>query len=268
MDIADALTSHLVKDMSYPLLVESMTPFLTMSALEELTVIAFHLRNVRGGGGQRQLFRQMMSVFYDFDASLVITLLPLIPMYGYWKDVFYLCTTLPHVMDPVMALCQEQLEQDEYAVRLGYKPSMLAKYIPKQGKKYAIFANSFARYLYPTIQSHSYRMSLMRKRISALNRLTGAVEVPMCAKEWSSIDHGTVARKARQRYTGAFLNQRPDGSPAAYTEDREICRERYIEYMNRSRGCSHTELTRNSEEYHPVRYAVRAWIAQSLATEA
>lgn len=263
MDIADTLASQLVKDSSYPFLVEVMTPFLTMSALEELTVIAFHLRHVRGGAGQRQLFRQMMSVFYDFDKSLVITLLPLIPVYGYWKDVFYLSTTLPHLMEPVMSLCAKQLQEDEQAVRLGYRPSLLAKYIPKQGKKYKVFANSFARYLYPAINSHSYRMSLMRKRISALNRLTGAVEVPMCANQWSSIEHTTVAANARKKYTNAFLNRRE-----VPTEDREICREKFIEYMGRSVAPMHAELTRASEEYTPVRSAIRAWIANSLYEEA
>lgn len=263
MNIGDTLTSQLVKDSSYPFLVEVMTPFLTMSALEELTVIAFHLRNVRGGGGQRQLFRQMMNVFYDFDKSLVITLLPLIPIYGYWKDVFYLSTTLPHLMEPVMSLCYKQLQEDEQAVRLGYRPSMLAKYLPKQGKKYKVFANSFARYMYPAIESHSYRMSLMRKRVSALNRLTAAVEVPMCANQWSSIEHTTVAANARKMYTNAFLNTR--GVP---TEDRELCREKFIEYLGRSIPRVHIELTRDSEEYGPVRSAIRAWIANSLYEEA
>jgi len=51
MDLTSVLTSQLVKDIPYNFLVEAMTPFLNEVALEELVVIAFHLRNVRGGKG-------------------------------------------------------------------------------------------------------------------------------------------------------------------------------------------------------------------------
>jgi hypothetical protein len=261
MDVADTLTSQLTRDIPYSFLVDAMTPFLNMSALEELVVIAFHLRNVRGGKGERQLFRDMMGVFYEFDKSLVIMLLPLIPEFGYWKDVFYLSMTLPHLLGPAMDMCERQLVEDEYRVRLGYRPSMMAKYIPKQAKKYKMFANSFARQLYPDIACHSLRMCNMRKRISALNKLTGAVELKMCAKEWVDIEPRTIHSIARKRYELALMNTTKDGRARWSTEDRDACRQKFEEFLRtRTSYNPPPALTTASEEYNLVRHAVRFWI--------
>jgi len=255
MDIADTLGSQLTRNIPYPFLVEAMTPFLNMTALEELVVLMFHLRNVHGGKGERHLFRDMMCVLYEFDKSLVIALLPLIPYYGYWKDVFYFSTTLPHVLGPTMELCERQLIDDELRSRLAYSPSLMSKYIPKQGKKYKAFANSFAKHLYPDIPCHSARMKHMRKRISALNSKT--VEVKMCANEWDSIEPRTVPVIARNKYLSAFLK---DG-----TEERAECRRKFIEFLgNSSARVQPAILTAESISYSPVRNLVRGWISSRL----
>jgi hypothetical protein len=244
MELSAVLTSQLVKHIPYNFLVEAMTPFLNETALEELVVIAFHLRNVRGGKGERQLFRDMMGVFYEYDRGLVATLLPLIPEFGYWKDIFYLSATLPHLLGMSLQLCAMQLLEDEHRVQLGHKPSLMAKYIPKQKKKYKVFANSFAKHLYPEIDCYSLRMAKMRKRISALNKHTGAVEVKMCANEWDSIEPSTVGALARKKYELAFLNRRVAHS---FIEEREICRSRFSEFLDRTRAFHEPiELTTSS----------------------
>jgi len=257
MDIGEALSSHLVRDIPYPFLVEAMSPFMNDTALEELVVIAFHLRNVRGGKGQRQLFRDMMGVFYDFSPMLVTLLLPLMPEYGYWKDVFHLSMTLPHLLRPTMELCARQLEEDERRVGLGLQPSLMAKYIPKQKKKYKTFANSFAKHLYPEINCHSLRMANTRKRISALNQ--GTVEVKMCANNWSSIEPSTVPAMAMKKYKAAFLN-----SKGIANENREICRQKFTEFLSRDKAYKDISLTTASQEYTPIRAAVQFYVNNGL----
>ena len=265
MDIQSALSAQLVHSMPYGCLVEVMSPFLNAAALEELVVIAFHLRNVRGGAGQRQLFRDMMSVFYEYDRTLVTMLLPHVPEYGYWKDIFYLSMTLPYLLAPTMSLCKQQLLEDEYRVRLGYQPSYMAKYMPKQKKKYKSFANSFAKFLYPEIECHSLRMAKMRKRISALN--TATVEVKMCANTWSSIEPSQVPLIAGKKYEDALLNRRSDGSVRSLLEDREVCREKFQHFLDRARTPREAlNLNVQSEKYEPVRLAVRDWLTHSLNT--
>lgn len=255
-----ALVDALVRDIPYPCLVEAMTPFLHPDALEELVVIAFHLRNIRGGKGERQLFRDMMNVFYEYDRGLVSLLLPLIPEYGYWKDVFYLSMTLPHLLEPTMRMCKMQLLEDERRVRMGCQPSLMAKYIPKQKKKYKSFASSFAKYLYPEINCHSLRMANTRKRLSALNSNT--VEVKMCANEWYSIDHYAVPALARKKYERAFMN-----TACVMNESREICREKFQEFLARNKLYKEPLcLTTASEEYAPVRAQVQFWISSGLNT--
>ena len=258
MDIGNALTEQLTREVPYAFLVEAMTPFLNETALEELVVIAFHLRNVRGGKGLRQLFRDMMGIFYEFNPMLVTLLLPLIPEYGYWKDVFYLSMTLPHMLRPTMDLCVRQLIEDELRVRQGLRPSLMAKYIPKQNKKYKSFANSFAKHLYPDIQCHSLRMANTRRRLSALNQAT--VEVKMCANNWSSIEPATVPAIAMKKYEAAFLN-----SKGIANENREVCRKNFEEFL--ARNSTYKEpisLTTASEAYAPVRTAVRFWLNNRL----
>ena len=264
MDLTAVLTSQLVKDIPYDFLVEAMTPFLNDTALEELMAIAFHLRNVRGGKGERQLFRDMMSVFYEYDRSLVTAVLPLIPEFGYWKDIFYLSATLPHLLGITLKLCEMQLVEDERRVQLGYKPSLMAKYIPKQKKKYKVFANSFAKHLYPDIECYSLRMAKTRKRIAALNKHTGAVEVKMCANEWDSIDPSTVAAVAKKKYELAFLNRKADGDIRSSMEAREVCRDKFLFLHGTKVFEEPIELTASSGVYIPVRQAVRSWMHNRL----
>jgi len=205
-----------------------------------------------------------MVVFYEYDRGLVARLLPLIPEFGYWKDIFYLSATLPHLLGMTLQLCAMQLAEDEHRVELGHKPSLMAKYIPKQNKKYKVFANSFAKHLYPEIDCYSLRMAKMRKRISALNKHTGAVEVKMCANEWGSIDPSTVAVGARKKYELAFLNTTKEGVPRSFIEERETCRSRFAEFLNRTRAFKEPiELTTSSDEYLPVRQEVQYWIRQT-----
>ena len=252
----------LAGDIPYASLLEIMTPFLHDETLEELVVIAFHLRNVRGGKGLRQVFRDMMNVLYEYDRGLVTLLLPLIPEYGYWKDVFYLSMTLPYLLEPTMQLCATQLVEDERRVRLGFAPSLMAKYIPKQKKKYKIFASSFARHMYPEIESHSLRMAQTRKRISALN--TRTVEVKMCASQWASIEPAAVPALARQRYQTALLNEVKGGGVRIATEDRMACREKFIAFLTAEKVFTEPiVLTTNSEEYEPVRRTVQFWLERS-----
>lgn len=254
---------ELHENIPYLSLVEIMTPFLYPETIEELVVIAFHLRNVRGGKGLRQLFRDMMSVLYDYDRGLVTLLLPHVPEYGYWKDVFSLSLTLPHLLEPTLRLCALQLVEDERRVSLGLAPSLLAKYIPKEKKKYKGFASSFARYLYPEIPCHSLRMAKTRKRISALN--SGTLEVALCGPSWASIDPSTIPALAREKYRLALLNEVRGGGMRSTAEDRMACREKFMAFLAAEKVFTEPiVLTPASEQYAPVRRTVEFWAANRL----
>lgn len=244
-------------DISYENLLERTNSALQSGYTEDIVATAFHMRNIHGGKGSRQLFRNMMNILYDYDKSLVIALLPLIPLYGYWKDIFYLSAMLPGMIRPTMELCGQQLIEDEYSVEHGYPPSKMAKYIPKQKKKYKIFTTSFAKYLFPTINCHSGRMRLLRKRISALNRVTGAVEPKMCAKEWDLILPKEVPFLARKKYRRAFLNMGGNSRTPDSSEERTICKRRFEEFYETAYNSVEVSIT--SEIYAPVREALIRW---------
>jgi len=81
------------------------------------------------------------------------------------------------------------------------------------------------------------------------------VEVNMCANEWASIEPRSVAAIAMKNYEQAFLR--------GGTEDRQSCRETFLEFNNTSKGCKPAILlTTDSGAYIPVRNAVKNWIAR------
>lgn len=228
-----------------------------MDSVEELAIQIFHERDIRGGLGDRKLFRETMKVIYEREPSLAMALLGLIPIYGYWKDLFYLSDAIPDLRLHVMNLCKEQLEYDEYMMTLGHKPSLMAKYIPKEGAKTS-FANNFARHLYPHVEMHSSRMKKMRLRISALNKDT--VEVKMCANQWDTIEPWAVPAKARQRYISAFLNE---NKPNSDSPQRQECRKKFLAYLINHQP---QDRTPDPDRYRMVRVAVDAWRFSRLNT--
>jgi hypothetical protein len=100
-----------------------------------------------------------------------------------------------------------QFIKDEAALvrRAGGDPdtpiSLLAKWIPREGHPMAIH---IIVSLVPGQMFHGTRVKLYRKRVSALNRALGTLEIKMCANEWDAITMSDVPLLARKKYANAF----------------------------------------------------------------
>lgn len=217
----------------------------TKQSFEDVVVMAFQARDIRGGKGERHIFRHMMSELLTSHPDLVPTLLDLIPEYGYWKDFFHIVLQDPRLFQPAFAICKKQLLADELALKEGRAVSLFARWMPKEGKKYGIFPKNFANFIYGGMEpplTYSQGMAALRRRIVALNAATKTVETLECANRWDEIDPKMVPAIARKKARAAFMNEvikkKEERGPAKlrHPDDpkRMACREHFQAFFTKA----------------------------------
>ena len=182
-----------------------------MDDLEDHVISIFKMR---GNEGKKKYFYEMIHDLAVEHTSLATALIPLVPIYGYWKDLWILWHRTPELRNAIDSLVKSQFYQDQESEN----PSMLAKWLPREGSScdMKILARHFANLLFP-LTDEMIRMKTYRKTCAALNRILGTTEVKMCAKEWDQIDFVNVPAYVLKRSERAFLH---------------YARDRYTEYMN------------------------------------
>lgn len=202
------------------------------AAIEDLFVMAFQTRDVRGGKGERALFYAMMAALYKHRAPTVLDLLHLVPEYGCWRDLWELHRRIPNTefRRAIYALVKRQLADDSCAVR----PSLLAKWLPREGSKtYRGLAACLADALYPDMYAGRCRMASYRRLIAGLNRRLDTPEIHMCDGTWSDIKPAHVPGRSRMLHNEAFLNLNANGHGIRHphSEDRMCCRNNFLEHL-------------------------------------
>lgn len=251
LDPLASLSNSLVHGASFPTIQEELHKIENPSnrMLEDILVLMFKTRDVRGNG-ERCVFRNMFSALYTMYPDLLSNMLVLIPQYGYWKDFFYLALTNYGLLQPAMAIAYRQLLADERALDEGRPVSLLAKWIPKEGKSLGHFAKSFANYIYSNSDmSYSQQMSLLRRRIVRLNAALKTVESLECANRWDEINPADVPSIAARRSRSAFMNEIPHKNQIRRPNDskRMVCRAKFENY----RAPLRTQV--DESRYHAVR---------------
>jgi len=152
----------------------------------------FWSRDVRGGAGRRELFRQCIATLCTLHPGSVKVNIDLIAEFGRWDDLLCLIGT------PM----QDELGRYlRHAMKDTAKAGLLAKWLPreKQNPKMAkVLANmlGFAN------------MKLYRQWLSATSK---TVEQKMCKKAWTEISYSGVPSRAMSIYNKAFVNHDPVG---------------------------------------------------------
>jgi hypothetical protein len=167
--------------------------------------LLFFVRDIRGGLGERGLFRDIAPLLSDDE---LVRLLPLFPEFGRWDDVLSVLgdggtASRPAVREAAFTLLRRQWEDDlrSLAVPDG-KTSLLAKWLPSAGatnRRKAALANELA------VRCFGLRPAQYRKSLSLLRARLRVAERAMCAGEWGSIDFGAVPSKAAKNYRRAFM---------------------------------------------------------------
>ena len=142
--------------------------------------IAQWVRDVRGGAGEREIFRQILTYLDKHNPSDAALLLMKVPEIGRWDDIF----VLKNKENRYKALSM-------LGDALRNKNGLAAKWTPRKGELAVEIRNFFG------MSPKFYRKSLVE--------LTKVVEQEMCAKNWDEINFSHVPSLAHSRYKKAFF---------------------------------------------------------------
>ena len=141
--------------------------------------IAQWARDVRGGAGERQLFRDILVHLEKRDPDAALALLRKVPEVGRWDDIFVFS-------DPVLKSAAYTMLGDALRAKNG----LAAKWTPRKGKIAAEVRAFFG------MSPKQYRKSLVT--------MTTVVETQMCAGDWDNINFSHVPSVASRNYKKAF----------------------------------------------------------------
>ena len=159
----------------------------------------FFARDIRGGMGERRLFRVILRHLVDQCYMVVKPFLKLVPEYGRWDDLWCLLDSKANKC--VAGIIREQLAQDMEHMKHGKPVSLLAKWLPSAKGKHKAAEEKARKILQLTGMSRSH----YNKTLSALRRYIDIVERRMSAQQWESINYEAVPSKANLIYNKAFL---------------------------------------------------------------
>lgn len=262
--------------------------------LQDTIVSAFHVRNIRGGKGERQVFKDTYCTLYTEFPELMLDVADLIPTFGTWDDLFRMAGDMDSVfLDRVVDIARIQLIEDESIVlsedsggpRDTKSISLCAKWAPRErsgsrSKTSHLHRNekkvldALSRALFPNLPRYSDRMAAYRRMISKLNAYLQTVETHMCAGRWADIDPKTVPARAGKIYCRAFLNLKSEASRSSRKledEDRMMCRTNFLEHYtaagHQSPHLRHPLLEVSSPEYDSIRMRVDAFLDKRTRTK-
>lgn len=160
----------------------------------------FYARDVRGGVGERRLFRVVLENLVKSNPEMVIPVINLIPEYGRYDDMWCLLDNKESA-DAVYKIVDKQLKQDWENMNAKKPISILAKWMP------SINASSLKTKEYGKKLCKALHMGEReyRKALSKLRKYLDVVEVKMSDKNWSEIKYEAVPSRANLIYNSAFL---------------------------------------------------------------
>lgn len=178
----------------------------------------FYLRDIRGGNGERKIFRDCLEEFFrnikkyklgKITNSRVKNFLKLIPEYGRWDDLIEL-NTYSKVFEKIKyGIIKEQFISDVKNA-LAEKPvSLLAKWFPVLNNVKNPERKKWAKKLCYKIFSGDFKKA--RKIVGTLRSYIDIVEKKMSANDWKNINYSKVPSRAGLIYRDAFCNHDSEG---------------------------------------------------------
>jgi hypothetical protein len=176
---------------------------------EPLTALRtlFYLRDVRGGQGERHLFRHGLADLAMLDEPTLRHNLHLVPEYGRWDDVFRFSGD----SEIIGELIKETLDADLANLELGNSVTLMAKWLPSENAS-SPQTKQLAREIieYLGVTPREYRKTLVK-----LRSYIGILEQQMSANQWDSIEYAKLPSQAHHKHVKAF-NRHSEARYQAY----------------------------------------------------
>ena len=164
-----------------------------------------YLRDIRGGLGERDAFRNILVNMSNADSEEVLKLINECKLdeYGRWDDLIYLYanTKQIEIKIAILKLVSVQFDEDINNMNVDKPCSLLAKWMPSinaSSKKTRKIALELAKGLHLT--KANYRCCL-----SSLREYLNVIETKMSSNKWNEIDYNKVPSKANLIYSKAFM---------------------------------------------------------------
>jgi hypothetical protein len=164
--------------------------------------IALWARDVRGGAGERKLFRDILNHLAVNDVDTAIRILKRVPELGRYDDLLEIKNDT--VQHNAYGLIKQALEE---------KNGLAAKWLPRKGATAVQLRNFLG------MSPKQYRKTLVN--------LTRVVESQMCANDWDNINFNQVPSVASARYKKAFARHTPkyaEWTTALVSKDPEVAK--------------------------------------------
>jgi hypothetical protein len=166
---------------------KNVIPAFTAAYVEDRDValrIAQWARDVRGGAGERELFRSILKHLEKTDIDAAFAMLRKVPEVGRWDDIFAFET--PELKKAAYTMLGDALRE---------RNGLAAKWTPRKGQIAAEVRAFFG------MTPKQYRKSLVT--------MTKVVETQMCAGDWDNINFSHVPSVASRNYKKAFNRHTP-----------------------------------------------------------
>lgn len=224
--------------------------------LNYLFKLILYTRDIHYGKGERYLFYKLLLYFYKINPTCKQIVFDIIPYitggyklssdikpYGSFLDLNKLLEIIykENIREEYYELVEYIIEHyidnifNDYNSDSDSNISLAAKWIPKVGKsldkKYNI-AKLIIERCYPTYTynvSHKY----YRQMISELNERINTTEKYMCNDRWEEIEVKNVPSKCFHKNKKALLNITIDNLERCTNINRNICRNKFLEEINK-----------------------------------
>lgn len=182
----------------------------------------FYFRDIRGNGvgmGERDIFRVCLAQLATIDPELTIQLIPFVPFYGRWDDLFEYSTDgvslfeagSEAVRNTILAFIGSQLsaDLDNVSAKTPGKVSLLAKWLPNEksaSKKTHWLAVKFVNAIISKTNNRlfSQRCAVYRRMRTLLNKTIDLLETHMTNKDYT-FDYSKLPGKAALKHVAAFI---------------------------------------------------------------
>jgi hypothetical protein len=157
----------------------------------------FYLRDIRGGQGERTLFRELFRDLIRIDLSAAEKVAVFLPVYGRWDDLVSVYGMIP---ETARAIIGGQFVADIEDYENGNSISLMGKWLPSENASSAnsrVMARTIAADL--ELSNRDYRKAVVKLRARI-----GLLEQQMSKNEWSEIDYSKLPSQASRKHVKAF----------------------------------------------------------------